>query len=91
MIDCYPIVWTGDLSDDCKAIWSGFMLRAEWEDGRRWWWAVSVIETGAEIASSNSDPRECCSGDDARLFAESAAREYFLRHLRRTTFVKRKR
>ena len=84
MIDCYPIVWTGDLSDDCKAIWSGFMLRAEWEDGRRWWWAVS------EIASANSDPRECCSGEDARLFAESAAREHLLRHLRRTTFIKRK-
>ncbi|MBK6839000.1 MAG: hypothetical protein IPG90_12735 [Bacteroidetes bacterium] len=35
-----PIVWTGDLSDDCTAEWAGLMLRAEWMDEDYWWWAV---------------------------------------------------
>lgn len=71
------IIWTGDLDDDCTALWSGLMLRAEWMDGSDWWWAVSVIKTGHEIASSNNDTtRPCTSGSTARSLAEKAARAY---------------
>ncbi|MDR6568809.1 hypothetical protein [Chitinophaga ginsengisegetis] len=35
-----PIIWTGDLSDDCTAKWAGLMLRAEWMEKNYWWWAV---------------------------------------------------
>ncbi len=74
------IVWTGDLDDDCTALWAGLMLRAEWMEGSNWWWAVSEISTGREIASSNEDQRKCTSGAAARAFAESAARA----HLRKS-------
>lgn len=70
------IVWTGDLDDDCTALWAGLMLRAEWMDGPDWWWAVSENATGAEVASSNDDVRSCTRGTDARAYAETAARTY---------------
>lgn len=70
------IVWTGDLDDDCTARWSGLLLRAEWMDGSHWWWAVSKMDSGVEISSSNDDPRSCTSGREARLFAEGAARAH---------------
>ena len=72
-----PIVWTGDLDDDCTAIWSGLMLRAEWMDGSDWWWAVSRLDAGGQIRSSHDDARPCTSGREARLLAEEAARAYF--------------
>jgi hypothetical protein len=49
------IEWTGDLDDDCTAHWSGLILRAEWMNGIRWWWAVSEELSGQEIDSSNND------------------------------------
>lgn len=56
------IEWTGDLADDCTAIWAGLMLGAEEMDRDTWWWAVSQDEgRGDEIRSSNFDERECCS------------------------------
>lgn len=70
------IVWTGDLDDDGTAHWAGFILRAEWMDGIDWWWAVSEIATGSEVASSNNEERSCTSGADARKFAETAARTF---------------
>ncbi|MDP2815874.1 MAG: hypothetical protein Q8O19_04270, partial [Rectinemataceae bacterium] len=57
-----PINWSGDLNDDCTAEWNGLLLRAEWmfggpKDEARgavacWWWAVSSVVTGEELASS---------------------------------------
>jgi len=70
------IIWTGDLDDDCTALWAGLMLRAEWMDGPHWWWAVSEIATGREIASSNDDQREWTSGTAARSEAERIARAH---------------
>ena len=71
-----PIVWMGDLDDDCTARWAGLLLRAEWMNGSHWWWAVSEIATDREIASSNNEQRECTSGETARARAESIARAY---------------
>ncbi len=36
-----PIIWIGDLQDDCIARWNGLILRAEWMEKKIWWWAVS--------------------------------------------------
>ena len=76
-----PIVWTGDLDDDCTAIWSGLMLRAELMDDPHWWWAVSEMDAGVEIRSSNDDSPPCTSGREARLFAEGAARAHLSNRL----------
>lgn len=82
------VKWTGDLADDCTAIWSGLLLRAEWMDGDRWWWAVSDIASGKEIDSSNNDGYfdvTFNSGDSARRAAEYAANEFVLRRTRSVT------
>ena len=72
-----PIIWRGDLADDCTAIWRGLMLRAEEMDKGSWWWAVSMDEgRGDEIRSSNFEERECRSGEEARHRAEECARCY---------------
>lgn len=72
-----PIRWTGDLLDDCTAIWGGLMLRAEEMDHNIWWWAVSEDEgRGNEIRSSNYEDRECRTGVIARQRAEDCARIY---------------
>ncbi|MCE9552929.1 MAG: hypothetical protein K8T91_06075 [Planctomycetes bacterium] len=68
--------WTGDLDDDCTSLWAGLMLRAEHMHKSHWWWAVSDMESGEEIASSNQTSKACRSGRAARLAAENAAREY---------------
>jgi len=73
------IEWTGDLDDDCTAEWRGLLLRAEWMDGSRWWWAVSEAMSGNEIESSNNSGYfdiEFSSGSAARQAAENSAREY---------------
>ena len=72
-----PIRWSGDLQDDCTAIWGGLMLRAEEMDHNSWWWAVSLDEgRGGEIRSSNYEDRECRSGAIARSRAEECARDF---------------
>lgn len=72
-----PIRWTGDLQDDCTAIWGGLMLRAEEMDHDSWWWAVSMDEgRGNEIRSSNYEDRECRTGAIARQRAEECARDF---------------
>lgn len=72
-----PIVWKGDLSDDCTAVWAGLMLRAEWMQGSLWWWAV-YDKQGDDISikSSNDYSEKCTSGKDAREKAEAIARNY---------------
>lgn len=70
------IIWTGDLDDDCTAQWAGLMLRAEWMNDRDWWWAVSDVATGRELASSNDDQRKYTSGTVARSAAERSARAH---------------
>lgn len=73
-----PIVWTGDLNDDCTAIWNGLILRAEWMDEDIWWWAVSINDGRLEeIVSSNNYETICIGGEKARKFAEQAAIKYF--------------
>lgn len=73
------VTWTGDLDDDCTALWAGLMLRAEWMDGSNWWWAALVIATGCEIESSNDSDDPCVSGSDARSLAELVARDHIRR------------
>lgn len=71
------IVWQGDLSDDCTALWAGLMLRAEWMQGSLWWWAVYDKQHGdITIRSSNDYSEEVTSGKDAREKAEAVARNY---------------
>jgi hypothetical protein len=72
-----PIIWFGDLDDDCTAIWNGLILRAEWMDKHIWWWAVSVNDDRPEeIDSSNNYESACIGGENARRFAEQAAIKY---------------
>ncbi len=72
-----PIVWTGDLSDDCTALWAGLMLRAEWMDEDYWWWAVYDMQKNeVTIDSSNEYERRFVGGDIAREKAESVAKKY---------------
>lgn len=72
-----PIVWTGDLNDDCTANWAGLLLRAEWMDEDYWWWEVSDIENPEiEIDSSNNYDTSFIGGDTSRQKAEEVARKY---------------
>ncbi|UPL48525.1 hypothetical protein [Hymenobacter sublimis] len=73
-----PIVWTGDLSDDCLARWCGLLLRAEWMEEEYWWWCVYDMqaENEPQIASSNDYEGEWTSGEQARAEAENVARRY---------------
>ena len=82
--EAVSIEWNGDLDDDCAAKWSGLLLRAEWMNEDRWWWAVSDIASGQEIDSSNNDgyfDMTFRSGHAARQAAERSAND----HLQRLT------
>jgi hypothetical protein len=70
-----PIVWTGNLEDDCTAHWNGLILRAEWMEKKIWWWAVSKDNNihADEIDSSNNYEINCIGGKKARQLAEEAA------------------
>jgi hypothetical protein len=72
-----PIVWQGDLLDDCTAEWAGLMLRAEWMDRREWWWAVyDMQDNEVTVDSSNEYTRKFHGGDIARAAAEQVAKTY---------------
>lgn len=72
-----PIVWTGDLNDDCVARWAGLMLRAEWMDEDYWWWAVYDFEDQENaVDDSNNYNSRFIGGEVARKKAESVAIEY---------------
>ncbi len=72
-----PIIWAGDLKDDCTAKWAGLLLRAEWMDEDSWWWEVSDIENPEiEIDSSNNYEASFIDGDISRKTAEDVARKY---------------
>jgi len=67
--------WQGDLGDDCTAHWAGLTLRAEWMDGRSWWWAIADYATSREVDTSNNYPGlRFKTADEARAAAEDAAR-----------------
>ena len=68
--------WHGNLEDDCTAKCGGLMLRAEWMQADRWWWAVYDPQIQSQVATSDGDARPCCSGEDARRRAENAATVY---------------
>jgi hypothetical protein len=77
LLTLVPIVWTGDLSDDCIANWAGLMLRAECMQENIWWWAVYDMERNEfTIDCSNEYEGEFISGEIARKKAESVARSY---------------
>ena len=72
-----PIIWTGDLSDDCTAKWAGLMLRAEWMDEDYWWWAVYDMQKDeATIDDSNNYTGRFIGGEMSRQKAESVAQKY---------------
>jgi hypothetical protein len=72
-----PIVWTGDLADDCSAKWAGLLLRAEWMDEDYWWWAVYDMENN-EVTIDDSNNYEVAfnGGEVSRMEAEKVARRY---------------
>jgi len=73
----FPIIWTGDLADDCTALWAGLMLRAEWMDEDYWWWAVYDMENNeTTIEDSTEYDARFIGGDAARNKAESVAKKY---------------
>lgn len=72
-----PILWNGDLKDDCTAKWAGFMLRAEWMDEDYWWWCVyDMLDNDNQIDSSNEYDERIIGGEKAREKAEEIARNY---------------
>jgi len=73
-----PILWTGDLDDDCIAIWAGLTLRAEWMDEDYWWWSVSEIGKVENIDDSNNYEEQFLGGEVSRKKAEEVA----IKHLR---------
>jgi hypothetical protein len=70
------IEWTGDLSDDCTAVWAGLVLRAEMMKRGSWWWAVYDDRTKEVLRSSNTSETRVSNGKKARAAAESAARDW---------------
>ncbi|WP_438423883.1 hypothetical protein [Aquimarina macrocephali] len=76
------IIWEGDLKDDCKAKWSGLMLRAEWMDEDYWWWCVyDNLNNDIQIDSSNEYGERFIGGEIARNKAEKIAKEYLKNEL----------
>ena len=72
-----PIVWTGDRSDDCTAVWAGLMLRAELMDENLWWWRVYDEQRDDSIVDdSNEHPENFTSGTAAWEKAEAVAKTY---------------
>lgn len=72
-----PIVWTGDLNDDCTAKWAGLMLRAEWMNGNNWWWCVYDMQKDEiQIDSSNNYSESFTNGETSRKKAEEVAKKY---------------
>ncbi|RKR82482.1 hypothetical protein BDD43_2665 [Mucilaginibacter gracilis] len=72
-----PIIWTGDLDDDCTARWAGLMLRSEWMDDNWWWWAVYDMQKGeTTIDDSNEYDNSFIGGEAARTKAEEVAKKY---------------
>ena len=72
-----PIVWKGDLSDDCTSEWAGLMLRAEWMDADYWWWAVYDMQNNKEtVDDSNNYNQIFIGGEASRKKAENVAIEY---------------
>ncbi len=72
-----PIVWQGDLADNCTALWAGLMLHVEWMDENYWWWAVYDMQKGKLSVDSSSEHEDnYLSGDAARKMAETVARKY---------------
>lgn len=79
-----PIVWTGDLDDDCTAHWHDLILRAE-NMGNHWWWTVIATATSPdkkykiefEVGSSLLGRRYFAyTGVEARKKAEHCAKKY---------------
>jgi hypothetical protein len=77
-----PIIWSGDLEDDCTARWNGLILRAERMDEEIWWWAVSKDNEiqSDEIDSSNNYDTKCIGGKKARQLAEEVAVKFIKRN-----------
>ena len=73
-----PIIWEGDLDDDCLAKWAGLMLRAELMDEEdNWWWCVyDMLNEEKQIDSSNEYEERCIGGNTARNKAEETSKKY---------------
>jgi hypothetical protein len=73
-----PVIWEGDLNDDCTANWAGLMLRAEWMDEDYWWWCVydMLSEEETQVDSSNEYEQRFTSGKMSREKAEETAKTY---------------
>ncbi|TFF38887.1 hypothetical protein [Mucilaginibacter psychrotolerans] len=72
-----PIVWTGNLEDDCTALWCGLMLRAEWMEEDYWWWRVcDTKRADVIIDDANSTDERFIDGEVSRARAESVAKQY---------------
>lgn len=77
-----PIIWSGDLNDDCTAKWAGLMLRAEWMDENYWWWCVyDMLDNENQIDSSNEYDERFIGGEKAREKAEEVAKNYLKNEL----------
>lgn len=72
-----PIVWTGDLDDDCTAVWAGLMLRAECMNEDYWWWCIYDMENQKNVVdASYKYNHQFRSGNESRQAAEERAKHY---------------
>ena len=73
-----PIIWEGDLDDDCLVRWAGLMLRTELidEEGNWWWCVYDMLDEEKQIDSSNEYEERCVGGKTARNKAEETSKKY---------------
>ena len=72
------IDWTGNLKDDCRAIWHDIYMHCEEMDRNYWWWAIYDSD-GQELDSSNNYPDQVKKGSQARALAEEAAKKHIFK------------
>lgn len=72
-----PIIWKGDLNDNCSANWASLILRAECMDNDYWWWCVyDLLDNENQIDSSNEYDQKFIEGNASRNKAEEIAKTY---------------
>lgn len=84
MTENIPIIWKGDLNDDCTAHWQGLVLRVEKMQRNLWWWVVYDSQSNI-IDDSNSTHDQGIryeDGNTARQAAENVAKTFIVSKLK---------
>jgi len=73
-----PIVWEGDLDDDCRARWRGLRAHAEAMDENAWYCSVRVEDADDDLFHSSTDDVVPITGAAARKLCEMVMRLHVL-------------